>query len=164
MRKAIVLVLVGAGLWAGWRLLFPSDEAQIRALLDRVGDTLSSAASEGDVARLARVASLREELAPNVTVDAGPPFKRVTGREALIGALARMRGTLRNVEVTFPDVSVAVAPDRQTAVAVVAAEAQFEDAGGRRNDARELDVEFARTDGRWVIAAVTGVSPLRRLQ
>lgn len=168
MRRAVVLIVIIASAWAGWRFLFPGDEAQIRAVLERVSETVSGDVSDGDVARLARAASLRDELAPNVVVDAGPPYGRVTGRDAIIGAVARARGTARALDLAFPEVSIAVASDRQTAVAVVTAEARVTDARGRHVEVRELEIEFARADGRadgkWMIAAVTAVSPLRRVQ
>ena len=164
MKRHIVLVAVlCAGLWLGWTWLFPSDEAQIAALLERIADGVSSGASEGDVGRLARAASLRDEFAPDVLVDAGPPFQRLQGREAIIGAAARASGRVRNLDVSFPDVSIVVAPDRQSASAVVTAEARFDDESGRVLDARELDIGFLRPDGTWMISAVTVVRPLQPL-
>ena len=154
---------VAAGLWYGWQWFFPSDEAQIVAVLERIADGVSSGTDEGDVARLARAASLRHEFAADVTVDAGPPLARINGREAIIGAAARTSGSVRNLEITFTDVSIAVASDRQSATAVVTAEARFDEGGGRGIDARDLELVFTRHEGNWVIAAVTVVRPLDRL-
>jgi hypothetical protein len=163
IRNLVIAAAVGAGLWYGWHWLSPSDEAQIVAVLERIAEGVSGGADQGDVARLARAASLRNEFAPDVTVDAGPPFARLNGREAIIGAAARTSGSVRNLAITFPDVSVAVAPDRQSATAVVTAEARFDDGGRRTLDARELELAFTRHEGNWVISAVTLVRPLDRL-
>ena len=163
IRNLVIAVAVAAGLWFGWHWLFPSDEAQIVAVLERIADGVSGGADEGDMARLARAASLRNEFAPDVTVDAGPPFQRIKGREAIIGAAARTRGSVRDLAITFPDVAIAVAPDRQSATAVVTAEARFDEGGGRGIDARELELAFTRHEGNWVISAVTLVAPLQRL-
>ncbi|HUE89041.1 MAG TPA: nuclear transport factor 2 family protein [Vicinamibacterales bacterium] len=162
-RHLIAVVVVAAGLWFGWQWLFPSDEAQIVGVLERIADGVSSSAEDGELGRLARAASLRNQFAPDVTVDAGPPFQRLRGREAMIGAAARTSGSVRNLEITFPDVAIAIASDRQSATAVVTAEARFDEGGGRGIDARELELGFTRHEGNWVISAVTIVQPLQRL-
>jgi len=162
-RHLALAVAAAAGLWFGWQWFFPSDEAQIVAVLERIADGVSSGAEEGDIGRLARAASLRDAFAPDVTVDAGPPFQRITGREAIIGAAARTTGSVRNLAITFPDVALTVASDRQSATAVVTAEARFDEGGRRGLDARELELAFTRDEGHWVVSAVTLVRPLNRL-
>lgn len=163
IRNLAIVVAAAAGLWFGWQWLFPSDEARIVAVLERIADGVSIGAAEGDVGRLARAASLRNEFAPDITVDAGPPFERIRGREAIIGAAARTSGRVRNLQITFPDVAITVAPDRQSATALVSAEARFDDGAGPGIDARELELEFTRNDDDWVISAVTLVQALQRL-
>jgi hypothetical protein len=165
IQRAVILAVIAASLWFGWRWMFPDDEAQIKAVLARIAEGLGGdTGSNGEVGRIARAASLRNEFAPDVTIDAGAPLQRLTGRDSIIGAAARMNSTVRNLEIQFPDVSVHVDPDRQTATATVTAEARFEDrAGIRVIDARELEVGFKRIDGNWVISAVTVMRPLERL-
>ena len=164
MSKRLVLaVAAAAGLWFGWQWAFPNDEAQIAAVLERIADGVSGGADEGSMARLARASSLRNEFAPDVIVDAGPPFQRITGRDAIIAVVARTRGSVRNLAITFPDMAIAVASDRQSATAVVTAEARFDEPGGQGIDARELELAFTRHEGQWVISAVTLVRPLDRL-
>lgn len=164
MIKHVALVFAAAaGLWVGWQWLFPSDEAQIAAVLERIADGVSGGAEQGSVGRLARAAALANEFAADVTVDAGPPFERITGREAIVAVVARRAGTARNLTVTFPDVAIAIAPDRQSATAVVTAEARFDDGGTRSMDARELELAFTRQESTWVISAVAVVRPLERL-
>ena len=164
IKHLVIVAAVASGLWFAWQWLFPSDEAQIVALLERIADGVSRGAEDGELGRLARAASLGNEFAPDVTVDAGPPFQRIKGRDAIIGAAVRTSGSMRNLEIRFPDVSVAIAPDRQSATAVVTAEARFDEGGGRSLDARELELEFTRQEGEWVISAVTIVQPLQRLR
>ena len=162
-RRLVLAFVAAAGLWFGWQWFFPSDEAQILALLGRIADGVSSGAEEGDIGRLARAASLRNEFAPAVTVDAGPPFQRINGREAIIASAARTAGSVRNLAITFPDAAIAVASDRLSATAVVTAEARFDQGGERRIEARELELAFTRDEGQWVVSAVTLVRPLNRL-
>jgi hypothetical protein len=170
IQRAIVLTLIVGGLWLGWRWYFPNDEAQIGAVLRRIAAAVGSAeetggaANSGGVQALARAASLRSELAVNVTVDAGPPFQRLTGRDAVIGAAARVNGTARNLELRFPDVAITVSADRTSATAMVTAEARFDEpGGGRALDARELEIGFTRPEGNWVVTTVTVMQPLERL-
>ena len=164
MSKRLVLAVAAAvGLWFGWQWVFPNDEAQITAVLERIAAGVSGGAGEGSVARLTRAASLRSEFAPDVIVDAGPPFQRITGRDAIMNVVARTRGSVRNVVIAFPDVAIAVASDRLSATAVVTAEARFDEPGGQGRDARELDLAFTRHEGQWVISAVTLLRPLNRL-
>jgi hypothetical protein len=163
IKPLIVTAVAAAVLWFGWHWIFPSDEAQIVAVLERIATGISSAADEGDVGRIARAASLRDDLAPDVTVEAGAPLRRLTGRDAVIGAAATTSGRVRNLTVTFPDVSVAVAPDGQSATAVVTAEVRFDAREGRSIDARELELEFSRADGQWVISSIVVVETLKRL-
>lgn len=163
IRTLVLVVVAAAAIWLGWRWLVPDDEAQINAVLERIADGIGSGAAEGEVGRLARAASIRTALAPDVVVDAGPPFQRLQGRDAIIGAAARTSATVRNLDIRFPDVSIVVAPDRRSASAVVTAEARFDDGARRGLDARELDIAFTRLDGAWVVSGVTLVQPLRRL-
>lgn len=156
---AVVLV---AG-WTAWQWAFPSDEAQIEAVLERIAENLAGGAAEAEVARLARAASLRHEFAPDVVIDAGEPLQRINGREALVGMAARLHGTVRNLEVRFHDLAIVVAPDRQAATATVTAEARFDDGAGRGIEARDLAMTFTRVDGDWVVASVSLIRALERL-
>lgn len=163
VQRGLAIVVVLLVLWFGWRYVFPDDETEIRGALERIADAVTSgAAEEGEVARIARAASIRNELDPQITVDAGPPFSKITGREALVGAVARLNSTVRDLDVQLNDVQVALAPDRQTARVSLTAEAHFrDDGGGQAFEARELDVMFRRRDGDWVVAEVALVRALQ---
>jgi hypothetical protein len=162
MIKRVVLAAVAlTALWLGWRWVFPNDEAQIRAVLERIADAAGGGAEDGEVGPIARAASIRKELDPQIAVDAGPPFTRLTGRDTLIGTVARMNSSVRDLEVQFDDVQVSVAPDRETAKVYLTAEAYFRDQrGGRGLEARELDVTFRRLEGNWVVSEVALVRTL----
>ena len=153
-----------AALWLAWQWMFPSDESQIRQLLTRVADGVGGSGESGNIEVLAQVAALQNDFAVDATVDAGEPFQRLSGRQAIVSAAARIRVGVRNLEVRFPEVSIDVAEDREQATALVTAEARFDDEEGRSMDARELEMGFSHVDGRWVISSVTLVQPLKRLQ
>ena len=155
-------VVVVVALWFGWRHFFPNDEAQIRAVLEHIAEAVGGGAQEGEVARLARAASVRASLDPQIVVDAGPPFSRITGRDALVASVARLNSTVRDLDVQFDDVQVTVAPDRLTARASLTAEARFrDDGGGEAFEARELDVMFRKLEEEWVVSEVALVRALQ---
>ena len=160
---ALLAALAGAVTY-GWRWLFPDDEAQIHALLERIADGVGGSGGEGDVTRLQRAASVGDEFDADVTVDAGAPFEKLRGRDAIIGTAARVNVAVRNLDVSFTDVTIQVDPAGGRATANLTAEARFDEAGsGRGVDARELAVAFTRSNGSWVVSAVTLVPTLRRI-
>lgn len=164
IRLVVVLAAVGAAGWYGWRWVFPDDTAAIRAVLDRIEDGVGAGRGDGgNVNRLARAASLRNEFAADVTVEAGPPFQRLTGREEIIGAAASVSASTRGLQVRFEDVEVAIEPGRQRAEVTLTAEVRTTGAEGGF-DARELHVVFTRLDGRWVVAHVTLIRALQPME
>jgi hypothetical protein len=162
IRIVVLVAVVAAAAWYGWRWVFPDDEAAIRAVLSRIEEGVSAGegAGDGDMNRLARAASLRHELAPDITVDAGPPFQRLTGRDAIIGAAASVSGSRRDLQVRFQDVDIAVEPSGERAEVTLTAEARSRDAADGGLDSRELQVIFRRLEGRWVVANVTLIRAL----
>lgn len=165
MQRSIVLAALIAAIWFGWGWLFPDDESQIRAVLGRISHIVeeTAKADAGGIEGLARVASLQEEFALDATIEAGAPLQRLKGRQPIVAAAARVLLAARNLELRFPDMAIDVEDDGETATAIVTAEAHFDDGGRRTMDARELEMTFTRFDGRWVIAAVTLIEPLERL-
>jgi hypothetical protein len=161
IQRVIVLIVVVAAAWFGWRYLFPSDEAQIRSALERIAEAVGSDGEQGEVARIARAASMRNELDPKIVVEAGPPFSGMSGRDTVVAAVARLNGSVPDLEVDLSDVQITVAPDRTTARGSLTVDAHFRDERGERvRDARELDLIFRRLDGDWVVTQVTLVRAL----
>jgi SnoaL-like domain len=161
LRLAVFAAVIAAAGWYGWRWFFPDDEALIRAVLTRIEENVGGNHQDGEVGRLARAASLRAEFDQHITIDAGPPFSTLSGRDAVIGAAARLNTSVPDVELRFVDVQVSMAPDRASANVYMTAEATFREArGGQALEARELDVTFRKADGAWVISNVNLVRTL----
>lgn len=165
MSRIILSVVVVVAVVLGYRYLFPGDEAQIRGVLERIAEAVSAGAEdESEMSRLARAASMRNELDPEISVDAGPPFRRMQGRDAIIGTIARLRGSVRNLVVRFADVAVAIEPDGTSAQVYLTAEARYSDGRGAPGlEARELEVAMRKHEGAWVVSKVTLVRTLEPL-
>lgn len=161
-ERLLALGAMAVAVWLGGRWLFPSDEAQVRAVLDRIEEATRIGDGEGEMVRLGRLAALRELLHPELAVDAGAPFGALQGREAVLAAVGRAGHALRELEIAFVDVSVVVAPDRQSADVSLVAEARFrgERDPTRGYEARELQVHAVRHESRWVVAEVALVRAL----
>jgi hypothetical protein len=165
VRNFIVLLALAGGAWGLWQWWFPGDEAVIRQALNRIAEGVSGGSGESEVGRLARAAALRNDLHPEIHVDAGAPLTRVKGRDAVIGMAARLNGAIRNLEVTFDDVQVTVSPDGASASASMTAQARFDEGtGGRGIETRELNMLFTRAGGRWVLTEVAMIRPLQPVQ
>jgi hypothetical protein len=167
-RRLAYLAIAVALSVVAWRWMFPNDEGQIRAVLTRIADVVADAEraqrASQSLEGLARVAALQNEFAVEARVDAGPPFQRLQGRQSIVAAAARVLAATRDLELRFPEIAIEVSPDRQQATGMVTVEARFDEASGARGfDARELEIGFARLDGRWVIAEVTIVEAIERL-
>ncbi|MGE0042551.1 MAG: hypothetical protein AB7H88_19720 [Vicinamibacterales bacterium] len=161
LRAIVVVVALAAAGVAAWRWLAPGDEAQIRGALDRMAASMRAETGEGELARLARLQALRDELSPDLTVDAGEPFARLAGREEAVATAGRFVASVRDLEIRFVDVSVSVAPGAETATVSLTAEARFTDRSGPGFDARELEMVFGRRDGRWLLESVALVRVLQ---
>jgi hypothetical protein len=160
-----LLVVAAATAWLVWGWLRPGDEAEIRRALGRVADAFTSREGEGDIVRLGRLAALRDELHPDILVEAGPPIGGLLGRDAVLGAASRTGATLREMDVRFAEIEIAVGADAQGADVALVAEARFREGGrpGRGFEARELELLYVRHDGRWVIREVRLVRALQPL-
>jgi hypothetical protein len=165
MKRIILSAVVVAAAVLGYRYFFPGDEAKIRGVLERIAAAVSAGAEEeGEMSRLARAASVRNELDPEISVDAGPPFRRMQGRDAIIGTIARLRGSVRDLVVSFEDVDVTIDPDGTSAQVYLTAEARYRDGSGARGlEARELEVAMRKLEGDWVVSKVTLVRTLEPL-
>jgi hypothetical protein len=163
-RSVLLIAVLGAG-WFAYRYFFPDDEAQIRRVLERIADAVGAGAEEeGEVSRLARAASVRNQLDPQISVDAGPPFSRMSGRDAIIGTIARLHGSVRDLDVEFRDVQITVDAGSSSARVHLTAEARFRERSGTGGlEARELEVTMRKLEGDWVVSHVALVQTLEPL-
>ena len=155
---ALLVVVWGAG------ALFPSEERRIRQRLDELAETASMEAGEPPLVRMSRAARIGRHFTENVVVDLGDPFRLIRGREAAIGAAARIPVRPEGVTFEFVDVQVVVAPDEQTATVRLTAQGSGLDVGTGDQviDARELDMTLRQLAGEWLIGRVDGIEVIER--
>lgn len=145
------------------------DERAIRNRMSAIAKALTVPANEGELGRVARIASLRNVLAEHIQVSTGaaarpgaqiPP--EVVGRDAVLGLAARWAPPASGVTVEFVDIQVTL--DGSGAAAQVYCTAQATSGPPERPvvDARELTVGFSRLDGAWLVTSVRPEETLSR--
>lgn len=155
VKKAFVILLVlvlGAGAFWGWRLLFPSDESRIRRDLEHLSELATFSGREGNFKRVANASALSERFATNaeIAVDvSGVGTLRGRGEIRQTAFAAMTRGVA--FQVQFFDINVVVAPDRQTATAEMTARIQ---PGDGDFIVQELRFHFGKADSDWVIERI----------
>lgn len=158
-RIAVPLVLVVAS--AGAYLWWNSPERQIQRTLNGLADALSHDPPATSLSAISAASAIREYFAADVVIEAGAPFSALRGRDAVLGAAARLHAAVPALLVEFVDVRIALGPDRTDATVDCTATATISNRGGQQTvDARELILTMTRVDGRWVIESAKLVEVL----
>jgi hypothetical protein len=156
-RLVLLAVLIAAGVGL-WTVLFPSPEKIVRKRLAQVAAEASFDSGENALLLAARWENLASRFSTNVEINISAPGygrQEVAGRAKIpqIAAAARSRWT--SVKVEFPDVSVTLGPDKQSAVADVAVKVQA--AGETDFNVQEVKFTFQKIGGDWLITRVETV-------
>jgi len=160
LRFVLLAALVVLGVWL-WFILFPGPEKIIRQRLTKLARTASFSSGESALARLAAAEDLAGCFATNVEVDINVPGRlrhtligRADIQQAALGARTRLSG----LKATFPDINIAVAPDKQSAVVDLTLEVKV--AGESDSIVQEMKFTFQKTDDGWLITRVETVRTL----
>ena len=159
-RFVLLAALVALGVWL-WFVLFPSPEKIIHQRLTELARTASFSSGEGNLARLAAAQTLAGFCATNVEVDINVPGRvqhTLVGRDEIKEVALGVRTRLSGLKVTFPDINIAVAPDKQSAVVDLTIEANI--AGEHEPIVQEMKFTFQKTDDGWLITRVETVRTL----
>ena len=114
-------------------------------------------ANEADLARITRIAQLRDYLAPDLRVRYGS--QEAVSRDAVLAALAQWGHSAEGVKVDFVDVQVTLDAARPgSASAYLTAKVSGRDSV----DAREADVRLARIGDKWVVTGAETRETLTR--
>lgn len=159
LRLALLAVLVAAGIWL-WTVLFPGPEKIIRRRVDAIARTASFNANESPLAIAAGAQKFAGFFSSEVTVNLDVPghFQHTfNGRDEIMQAVLGARSSISGLKVKFPDVTVTINPDRQSALADLDVEAQV---GGEKDSfVFEIKFTFQKTDGQWLITRVETIRP-----
>ncbi|MGA2280011.1 MAG: hypothetical protein ABSG80_06895 [Verrucomicrobiota bacterium] len=159
-RIVLVAALAALGIWL-WIVLFPSPEKVIRKRLVELARTVSSSSSESDLARLAAARSVAGFFSTNVELNVELPElgrRNSLDREEITQAALMARSRAGGVQVKFPDINIAVAPDKQSAVADLTVQANV--SGEHDPFVQQMKFTLQKIDGRWLITRVETVRTL----
>jgi len=155
---AILLAVLGVWLWT---ILFPSPQKIIRQRLEAVAKCVSFAPGEGVLVRLAGAQSLAGYFATNIVIKLEVPGHdqlTLSSRNEITQAALTARSAFGSLKVKFLDISVKVAPDRQSATVDLTVDANIAD----QQDVMVQDTKIIlhKIDGEWLITRVETVSTL----
>jgi hypothetical protein len=156
-RLVLLAAIIAAAIWL-WTILFPGPEKIIRKRLVQVAAEASFNSGENPFVIAARSENLASRFSTNVEVNLNAPgYERLefSGRAEITQAAAGARMHLSGLKVEFPDVSLTVGPDKQSAVADVAVKVQA--AGEKDFNVQELKFTFQKIGGDWLITRVESV-------
>jgi hypothetical protein len=153
-RLILLAALVALGFWL-WIIFFPSPEKAIRMQLTKLARDISFSKDEGSLARITDAESLSGFFSTNVEVTVNiPGYEQHTlvGRAEITQVALASRSRASELSVQFPDVTVTVAPDKQSAAADVTAEMNVD--GEKDAIVQEMKFTFEKTAEGWLIKRV----------
>ena len=159
-RLVLFAALLALGVWL-WFVLFPGPVKIIRQRLAQLAATASFSSEDRGLARIAGAQHMAGLFATNAEVNLDVPGRiqhTLMGRDEIQQAALGARSTLSGLKVTFSDINVTVAPDKQSAVADLTVEANV--AGENDAIVQQMKFTFQQTDDGWLIARVETVRTL----
>ena len=146
-----------------------SDVRAIEDQMSAIEKALTVPGSEGELGRVARIASLRNRLAENIQISTGStaaPGARIppelVGRDAVLALAARWAPPAGGVTVEFVDAQITLDPSNVTAQVYCTVQATSGTPDRPVVDARELTVGFSKIDGEWLVSSVRPEATLSR--
>ena len=158
LLPAIVLALLA---WA-WVALHPSPEKRIRKQLDGLARRASFGPNQGTLAKLASAEGLEDYFSTNVEINIDVPGHqehKLMGRAEIPQAAMAARASVKSLSVAFPDITVIVNADQESAIAD--ATLQVKVSGEPDVIVQEVKITLRKTDGQWLIVKVETVRTLQ---
>jgi hypothetical protein len=158
-RVILLGVLVALGFW-GWRVFFPSPEKVIRKRLVELAKSASFSPNESLLTKGWNVTVLGEFFTPDVevTVDVPGTQHTITGRSELLEAAVGARSAVSSLRIDLPDIKVTLAPDKTSAIVNLTARGKV--AGQRDYYLQELRMRMTKIKRDWLINQVQTVRTL----
>ena len=146
-------VLVGSAIV--WRVMGHSEEAELRARLERVGEALGAARGEAPATRRARLERvLRDVAAPDLGVTLPELAPGGAGAGPFLDALVPSLAQYEKTELVLGRVSSRVHRDHQSASSDVEGTFRGESAQGLYVDRRNALVRWRKESGEWKMTSV----------
>ncbi len=169
MKKAfailMALALLGFGGWRVWLVLFPGDEAEIRAMLTELEEAAAFKPSDKPLTHMANAGEFSGFFTDQVEISAkgtGGGIRRIVGKTSLQQAAISAQAMGGGFSVSFKDVLVKLGEEKGTATCRLTALARG--AGEPTPWVQILDMEIVELDGDWKVAKVAAVEALERIQ
>ena len=160
LRIVFLAVLLGVGIWV-WGILFPNPERAIRKRLAEVAQAASFTAKESPAAQAMNSQRLTTFCTADIEIVVelpGAGRHTVSGHDELFQGAMGARTLAAGLNVTFVDVSVTVAPDNQTAVAILTAKGHVP--GDKDLLAQEMKFTLKKVGRSWYIQRIETVKTL----
>ena len=155
---AILLIIAGAAAW------LTRDQRQINGNLNRLQKLVSKSGEEKPVGGLIRAREIAGYFASPTDVALGAPWPAFEDRRELAGAVHHARSMVQEIKVIIRNKTLDIAPDRESATMVFAAEALVTVGGQTDRDIRELRLIWIKQQEKWVISKVELKETIRRPQ
>ncbi|HEY3855278.1 MAG TPA: hypothetical protein VGO67_12870 [Verrucomicrobiae bacterium] len=162
LRIVVIALVVAAAVWL-WGVFFPSADKVIRKRLAETARAASFDSSQSALSKMASAQRLQYFFATNVEINLDLPghqARQMAGRDEIVQAALAARGSIESVKITFPDVMLTIAPDKQSATADVTAEVKI--SGDADLNPQEMKFELRKIDGHWLITRVETVQSLQK--
>ena len=163
LRAVLVAIVVALGIWV-WKVFLPGPEKAIQRNLTQFAEAISFSSNEGNLTRVADSQNAVSLCTTNIEISVevpGYPPQSLTGSAELFQALMLARTRLASLQVTFLDLNISVAPNKESAVVDLTARGRS--AADRDMQVMELKFTMRKVGGKWLIRKIETVKTLSSL-
>lgn len=154
LAAAVIVVLA----W-GW---VTRDRREINFRLARIQRLLSKEPDESALSGLARVQAALRYFSAKPEIRLGAPMSTIADREELAAVILHARSSVTRLKVSVRDKALDLAADRRSATMNLTAEGTATYDGRTERDVRELDLQWVKQDGHWVVDRARPTSSIQR--
>jgi hypothetical protein len=160
IRVAFLALIVYVGILI-WGIIFPNPERQIRQRLAEAAQAASIPAKESPAAQAMNANHLTTFCTEDIEIIVEVPGRSrhtANGREELFQGAMAARGFAAGLKVEFLDINIALAPDKQSAIANLTAKGKVP--GERDLLVQELKIKLKKIGRGWYLQRVETVKSL----
>ena len=161
LRAILLVAIVVIGV-LGWKHFSLNPEAQIRSALVDLARTASFTSSESKISKMAATQKLLDRCTPDIEIGVDVPgfaHQTLSGKDELKQTALVVRYQLSALSVEFLDITIALAPDKQSAIVNLTAKIRVP--SEREFIPQELKFTMNQVDGKWLIRKIETVRTLQ---